>query len=219
VLFSALRWLFYDWKERSKYSLKLIQCIRFGHMTQSQLVLIKRNKETEIAQVVDDTVTKIIDDEIRDIEPFYWRTFHFRNSDSKKLCCRNTINGSDLEIPTESASCQNIQEIHSDSKTRVDELNQDMKILFRSQTFNGSKSTIISGTKARPSKILRYNHTNCVGNLKALNSLESVSVISEKFSRKKLCFSEFQMMDAQWHRSMFVMKGKLGNKSKKWKTQ
>lgn len=65
VFFIALRWLFYDWEERSKYSLKLVECVRFGHMTQSHLLLLKRNKETEIAEVVDDTVTKMIDDGIR----------------------------------------------------------------------------------------------------------------------------------------------------------
>lgn len=65
IFFSALRWLFYDWKERTRFSLKLIECVRFGHMEQSQLLLLKRNKEPEISEVVDDTVKKMIDDGIR----------------------------------------------------------------------------------------------------------------------------------------------------------
>lgn len=65
VFFSALRWIFYDWKERKRCSVKLIESVRFGHMTQSQLLLLKRSKEPEIAETVDETVKRMIDDGIR----------------------------------------------------------------------------------------------------------------------------------------------------------
>lgn len=65
IFFSAIRWLFVDWEERSRFSLNLMECVRFGLMTQSQLLLLKRSKEEKISEVVDDTVTNMIDDGIR----------------------------------------------------------------------------------------------------------------------------------------------------------
>lgn len=69
IFLSALRWLYFDWESRSEYSLRLMECVRFGHMTQSQLVLLKqqnhKHQEREIRNVVNDTVRKWIDDAIR----------------------------------------------------------------------------------------------------------------------------------------------------------
>lgn len=67
MLFSALRWLHSDWEVRSRFRLKLIECVRFGLMTQSQLLLLKRNKEPEVVEIVDDTVKEMIDDGIRQL--------------------------------------------------------------------------------------------------------------------------------------------------------
>lgn len=71
----------------------------------------------------------------------------------------------------------------------VDEPCQDTKILFQSQNYAASD---YSSTKSR-SKILRYNHTDITSSA-TLRTRESVSSISVKYLKKRLPFSEFQLM-------------------------
>lgn len=61
---SAVRWLMHNWEERCHYLSIVMQCIRFGLMTPSQLVDIRKNPESpEFLKITQDkAVQKMIDD-------------------------------------------------------------------------------------------------------------------------------------------------------------
>lgn len=61
---SAIRWLNYNWTEREKFLLDVMNCVRFSLMTPWQLVELKKKAESqEITKVVEvEQVRKMIDD-------------------------------------------------------------------------------------------------------------------------------------------------------------
>ncbi|XP_073985240.1 uncharacterized protein isoform X2 [Rhodnius prolixus] len=64
MFMSAVRWLMHNWEERCHYLSIVMQCIRFGLMTPSQLVDIRKNPESpEFLKITQDkAVQKMIDD-------------------------------------------------------------------------------------------------------------------------------------------------------------
>lgn len=63
---AGLRWLNYDWKNREKYTLRLMKCVRFSLMPPWFLVsLIKTNNCTQVDNVVKyPEIQKMINDSI-----------------------------------------------------------------------------------------------------------------------------------------------------------
>ncbi|KAK9503472.1 hypothetical protein O3M35_010018 [Rhynocoris fuscipes] len=64
MFMSAVRWLMYRWDDRCNYMTNVMRCVRFGLMTPSQLVDIRKNPESpEFLKVTQDKfVQKLIDD-------------------------------------------------------------------------------------------------------------------------------------------------------------
>ncbi|KAL1140678.1 hypothetical protein AAG570_000608 [Ranatra chinensis] len=64
IFMSAIRWLMHDWKGRYEYMHTVMKCVRFGLMTPSQLIEIRKNPEIpEFKEITQDKeVQKLIED-------------------------------------------------------------------------------------------------------------------------------------------------------------
>lgn len=64
VLYSAMRWLFYDWSAREKDMISVIKCIRFGLIPPWQLVELKRGpRNHDIQRIMEvEEIYKMVED-------------------------------------------------------------------------------------------------------------------------------------------------------------
>ncbi|XP_041976877.1 uncharacterized protein LOC121731508 isoform X2 [Aricia agestis] len=74
VLMAAVRWLHGNWPARSKYTVDVMRCVRFGLISPWQLVDIKRNPEnSEILEIVSDPeIQQMVDDGLAYVIIKYW---------------------------------------------------------------------------------------------------------------------------------------------------
>ncbi|XP_066595951.1 uncharacterized protein [Prorops nasuta] len=74
VLMSAVRWLMHDWKNRQKFMLNVLRCVRFGLIAPWQLVDVKRNPENpEFMELMSyPEVQKMVDDGLAFVIIKYW---------------------------------------------------------------------------------------------------------------------------------------------------
>jgi len=83
VFQAAVHWLFYDWPDRCRHTMCLMQCVRFGQMSTWQLVNIRRNTRfqewqilleqfPELIEMIDDgIIVSVLRDNLDDESPDY----------------------------------------------------------------------------------------------------------------------------------------------------